>query len=139
MEQDMIQKATKIQSVARGMSGRKKAHNKMQEQIEGEMEAAATSVQAVFRGHQARKEAYTVMSSDMERRMNETAERIGTYDKRTGGTGGGGGKRNDLVTHVMRLQERVKEIQHIVKAVVPVFNGEEGSQSPLASTSTTLG
>ena len=65
------------------------------------------------------------------------AERIGTYDKKSpvgrshanpkhravlcDHLVGSGGKRNDLVSHVLRLQERVKEIQHIVKSVVPVF------------------
>merc|ERR1712072_756519 len=102
----------------------------MEELMEAEMECAATSVQAVFRGHQARKEAYTLMSADMERRMNETAERIGTYNKKS--PGASGGKRNDLVSHVLRLQERVKEIQHIVKSVVPVFSGDE-SPSPSIS------
>lgn len=134
MEEELARNATKIQSLARGRAGRKKAENKMEELMENEMEAAATSVQAVFRGHVARKEAYTLMSADMERRMNETAERIGTYDKRS--PIGSGGKRNDLVSHVLRLQERVKEIQHIVKSVVPVFSGDE-SMSPSPSISPT--
>jgi len=130
MEQELERNALKIQSVVRGRSGRKKAETRMEELMEAEMECAATSVQAVFRGHQARKEAYTLMSADMERRMNETAERIGTYNKKS--PGGSGGKRNDLVSHVLRLQERVKEIQHIVKSVVPVFSGDE-SPSPSIS------
>ena len=137
IEDEMEAKAIKMQSAARGMLGRRKAANKMQEQMEGEMETAAVSVQAVFRGHQARKEAYTVMSADMEKRMNETAERIGTYDKSA--ATGAGGKRNDLVSHVLRLQERVKEIQHIVKAVVPVFNGEEPDNIPPGPGSSTTG
>lgn len=74
------------------------------------------------------------MSADMERRMNETAERIGTYDKKS--PVGSGGKRNDLVSHVLRLQERVKEIQHIVKSVVPVFSGDDSISPSISPTPT---
>jgi len=45
LENDLTDKAIKIQAIARGRQGRAKAEEKLKEQMEGEMEAAATSVQ----------------------------------------------------------------------------------------------
>jgi len=100
--------------------------------MEKELGTAATSLQAIFRGHQARAQVYSLMSEDLERRMNETAERIGGFDASPKSPGGSSSRRSDLVSHVLRLQERVREIQHVVKSVVPVFAGDE-SVSPMPS------
>jgi hypothetical protein len=46
LEQELAEKAVKIQSIARGRQGRAKAADKMEQQMENEMEVAAVSVQA---------------------------------------------------------------------------------------------